>query len=40
MQKEDSLLLYFAKDPTSGTKETDYAAAGKVEHEKVQVSYR
>ena len=32
MQTEDGLLMYGAKDPTSGTKETDYAAAKKVEH--------
>ena len=28
------LLMYCAKDPTSGTKETDYVAAGKLDTEK------
>ena len=40
MQTEDGLLMYCAKDPSSGTKETDYAAAKKVEHGEVQVRYR
>ena len=40
MQTENILLMNFAKDPTSGTKETDYAAAGKVEHGEVQVRCR
>ena len=34
MQTEDGLLMYCAKDPTSGTKESDYAAAEKLNTEK------